>query len=113
MDRFMVVSADCHATATPDGYTEYLEPRYRDAYAEYRGHVAAVMEMFDKGAEDGGRLFSSEAVAEWYGSGIRRAVLERLVQVLDELTAETHRRHEALRRMPRRDGRGVRPKPRT
>ena len=56
---------------------------------------------------------SSEAVAEWYGSGIRRAVLERLVQVLDELTAETHRRHEALRRMPRRDGRGVRPKPRT
>ena len=68
MDRFMVVSADCHATATPDGYTEYLEDRYRDAYAEYRGHVAAIMEVFDKGAEDGGRLFSSEAVAEYKDS---------------------------------------------
>src|SRR5207245_924607 len=41
-----------------------------------------------------------EAVAHRYGSGVRRAVVEHLVQVLRELKKEMDRRYEVMRRLP-------------
>jgi predicted TIM-barrel fold metal-dependent hydrolase len=34
MERLMLVSCDCHAGASPEVYTDYLEPAFRDAYAQ-------------------------------------------------------------------------------
>src|SRR5215211_1326700 len=33
MERFVVISADCHAVGRPEDFTPYLEGEYRDAYA--------------------------------------------------------------------------------
>ena len=32
MDRFLVISSDCHAGLKPEDYREYLDPKYRDAF---------------------------------------------------------------------------------
>ncbi len=32
MDRFLVISADCHAGLPPEKYRDYLDPKYRDAF---------------------------------------------------------------------------------
>jgi predicted TIM-barrel fold metal-dependent hydrolase len=32
MDRFLVISSDCHAGLPPERYREYLDPRYREAF---------------------------------------------------------------------------------
>lgn len=32
MDRYLVISADCHAGLPPERYREYLDPQYRDAF---------------------------------------------------------------------------------
>ena len=33
MERFVVISADCHAVGRPDEFTPYLDEQYREAYA--------------------------------------------------------------------------------
>ena len=65
MDRFVVISADCHATARPDQYADYVEARFQQDFDEYRRQIDAVSVAFDKGVEEGGRLFSKEAVDEY------------------------------------------------
>jgi predicted TIM-barrel fold metal-dependent hydrolase len=32
MDRFLVISSDCHAGLPPDRYRDYLDPQYRDMF---------------------------------------------------------------------------------
>ena len=32
MDRYLVVSSDCHAGLPPEQYRDYLDPQYRDAF---------------------------------------------------------------------------------
>jgi predicted TIM-barrel fold metal-dependent hydrolase len=32
MDRYIVISSDCHAGLPPDQYRDYLDPQYRDAF---------------------------------------------------------------------------------
>ena len=32
MDRFLVISSDCHAGLLPEAYREYLDPQYREAF---------------------------------------------------------------------------------
>ena len=36
-ERFVVISADCHAGASMDTYGEYLEDEYQDRFAAWRG----------------------------------------------------------------------------
>ena len=40
MDRYLVISTDCHAGLPPGGYREYLDPQYRQAFDEWRGAYA-------------------------------------------------------------------------
>ena len=39
MQRFVVISADCHAVGRPDDFTQYLESKYVDAYASGQNFV--------------------------------------------------------------------------
>ena len=32
MDRYLVISSDCHAGLPPEKYRDYLEPKYREAF---------------------------------------------------------------------------------
>ena len=32
MDRYLVISSDCHAGLQPERYRDYLDPKYRDAF---------------------------------------------------------------------------------
>ena len=32
MDRYLVISSDCHAGLPPERYREYLDPKYREAF---------------------------------------------------------------------------------
>jgi predicted TIM-barrel fold metal-dependent hydrolase len=34
MDRYLVISSDCHAGLLPEKYRDYLDPKYRDAFDE-------------------------------------------------------------------------------
>src|SRR5437763_13370644 len=35
-DRYVVISADCHAGASMETYREYLDPAFRDEYNDWR-----------------------------------------------------------------------------
>jgi len=64
VDRFLVISSDCHAGLPPERYREYLDPQYRDAFdaalpiqlaatraAAAKFLVAEVNEQWRKGRE--------------------------------------------------------------
>ena len=66
MDRYLVISSDCHAGLPPEQYRDYLEPKYRDAFdvalpiqieatkeAAKKFLVADINEDWRKGAETG------------------------------------------------------------
>jgi len=36
-ERYVVISADCHAGGSIDAYSEYLDPAYKDDFAAWRG----------------------------------------------------------------------------
>jgi predicted TIM-barrel fold metal-dependent hydrolase len=67
VDRFVVISADCHAVGRPEDYTPYLESKYLDAYAASRDRRAEFAEGRARGSEEGGLLFSREALDEYHG----------------------------------------------
>ena len=67
MERFVVISADCHAVGRPDDFTPYLEAEYLDAYAESLEQRAEFAEGRAKASEDGGLLFSRETLDEYHG----------------------------------------------
>ena len=54
MQRFVVISADCHAVGRPDDFTQYLESKYVDAYAESLDTRADLAEERAKPSEEGG-----------------------------------------------------------
>jgi hypothetical protein len=72
MDRFTVISADCHAVGRPEHFTPYLEAKYLDAYAESQKVAAEDKEGRAKASEDGGQLFSRETLDEYHGRGDRK-----------------------------------------
>jgi len=49
--RYTIVSADCHAGGSSDDYAEYLDPAYRDAYAEWRQAYANPFRDLQDGAK--------------------------------------------------------------
>ena len=65
MDRFVMVSADCHAVGQHEDFARYMEARYLDDYAEHERQIQAFVEERARGVEDGGNLFSKEAVEEY------------------------------------------------
>lgn len=49
MDRYLVISSDCHAGLLPDQYREYVEPRYREAFdAALPLQIQAIEEAAEK-----------------------------------------------------------------
>ena len=68
MDRFVVISADCHAVGRPDDFRRIIESQYLDAYAESRRTASASSSRARraKASEDGGLLFSRETLDEYH-----------------------------------------------
>ncbi len=59
MDRYLVISSDCHAGLPPEQYREYLDPRYREAFdAALPIQNAAMLEAAKK-------FLIDEINAEW------------------------------------------------
>jgi predicted TIM-barrel fold metal-dependent hydrolase len=50
--RYTIVSADCHAGGSSDDYAAYLDPAYREEYAEWRGAYANPF----RDLQDGGKV---------------------------------------------------------
>ena len=48
MDRYLVISSDCHAGLPPERYREYLDPQYREAFD---AALPIQIEMTEKAAE--------------------------------------------------------------
>lgn len=65
MDRGIAISADTHASATPEGYVDYLDPQYREEYAQYNKLVNPHT-IFDTPFEDGGGIHSRAAIEEYH-----------------------------------------------
>ncbi len=40
MDRYLLISADCHAGGSIEQYREYLDPQYRDEFDAWRGRYS-------------------------------------------------------------------------
>jgi len=54
MERFVVISADCHAVGRPEDFAPYLDEAYRDAYTTSQRVRAEFAEGRAKASEDGG-----------------------------------------------------------
>jgi hypothetical protein len=67
MERFVVISADCHAVGRPDDFAQYLEATYLEAYAESLDTRAELADERAKPSEEGGLLFSRETLDEYHG----------------------------------------------
>jgi predicted TIM-barrel fold metal-dependent hydrolase len=64
-DRHTVISCDCHATARPEEYLQYVDAAYRDAY-EASVEVAEARAVSVAKAMDAGQsLFSKEGVEDF------------------------------------------------
>ena len=48
MDRYLVISSDCHAGLPPGGYREYLDPQYREAFDEALPATLALLKQASK-----------------------------------------------------------------
>ncbi len=48
MDRYLVVSSDCHAGLPPEQYRNYLDPKYRDAFESIIREGAASGDLTDR-----------------------------------------------------------------
>ena len=59
MERYLVISADCHAGLPAEGYREYLDPQYRDEFD--RQHAARLAAL----AQAGAALEMAEESAKW------------------------------------------------
>jgi len=65
MDRFVVISADCHAVGLPEHFRPYLESRYLDAYDASLQERSEGPDTRVTASEDGGLLFSREALEDY------------------------------------------------
>ncbi len=59
MDRYLVISSDCHAGLPPERYRDYLDPQYRE---EFDRQHAARMAMLQQAGE---RLEMAQESAQW------------------------------------------------
>jgi predicted TIM-barrel fold metal-dependent hydrolase len=59
MDRYLVVSSDCHAGLPPERYRDYLDPKYRDAFDVALPIQKQMME------EAGRRFLVADVNREW------------------------------------------------
>ena len=59
MDRYLVVSSDCHAGLPPEQYRDYLDPQYRDAFDVA---LPIQIEMTQQAAE---KFLVADINAEW------------------------------------------------
>jgi len=85
--REVVISCDGHATGRPDDYVPYIDPAYRDRYAEFAREVRARRAAQRKTMQEGKSLFTDEGSfgldeetgddrdGEW-NSAVRTRVLE-------------------------------------
>ena len=51
MERYLVISTDCHAGLPPGGYREYLDPQYREHFDVEIGVEIALLNYFLGGFE--------------------------------------------------------------
>ncbi len=58
--REIVISCDGHATGRPDDYVPYIDPAYRDRYAEFAREVKARRAAQRKAMQSGASLFTDE-----------------------------------------------------
>ena len=65
MDRFVLISADCHAVGRPDDFRPFIESQYLDAFDEENRKRIELAREARKASEDGGLLFSREALEEY------------------------------------------------
>jgi predicted TIM-barrel fold metal-dependent hydrolase len=81
MDRYLVISSDCHAGLPPERYRDYLDPQYRE---EFDRQHAARLAMLDKAGQ---RLEMAEETAKWAqdkGEGLSGAWdHDKRIEVLD------------------------------
>jgi predicted TIM-barrel fold metal-dependent hydrolase len=85
--RAVVISCDGHATARPADYTPYIEPAYRERYAEFARELTAQRAARRKAQQEGRSLFTDDGSfgldqetgddrdGEW-NSAVRTRVLE-------------------------------------
>jgi predicted TIM-barrel fold metal-dependent hydrolase len=85
--RPVIISCDGHATARPDDYVPYIEPKYRERYEEFATALKQQRAAARKARQDGTSLFTDEGSfgldeetgddrdGEW-NSRIRERVLE-------------------------------------
>jgi predicted TIM-barrel fold metal-dependent hydrolase len=59
MDRYVVISSDCHAGLPPERYREYLDPKYRDAFD------AALPIQLEETRKAAAKFLVAEVNAEW------------------------------------------------
>jgi predicted TIM-barrel fold metal-dependent hydrolase len=59
MDRYLVISSDCHAGLPPERYRDYVDPRYREAFDQ----ALPVQVRMTREAEK--RFLVAEVNAEW------------------------------------------------
>ncbi len=59
MDRYLVISSDCHAGLPPERYRDYLDPQYRDEFDRQHAARMALLE------QAGAALEMAEETAKW------------------------------------------------
>src|SRR5882762_6471088 len=60
MDRYLVISSDCHAGLPNEQYREWLDPEYRDAFDQSLADRARMMELAQRG------ILNEEFAEEWH-----------------------------------------------
>ncbi|MEX2100596.1 MAG: amidohydrolase family protein [Acidimicrobiia bacterium] len=66
MDRFVLISADCHAVGRPEDFRPFIEPQYLEVFDEENRKRLELAREARKASEEGGLLFSKEALEEYH-----------------------------------------------
>jgi predicted TIM-barrel fold metal-dependent hydrolase len=59
VDRYLVISSDCHAGLPNEEYRDWLDPQYREAFDAYMAERAAQLELATRG------MINEEFAEEW------------------------------------------------
>jgi predicted TIM-barrel fold metal-dependent hydrolase len=63
MDRFLLISADCHAGPMPDQARSYIDPKFRDAFDSWLADSAGLDRR--RAEHTGARIYGDEALGEF------------------------------------------------
>lgn len=69
-DRYLLISADCHAGPESGHYREYIDPEFREAYEEYLVNVAGMRGLL-AGNQGGRNQFVDRFLAETGDAGMQ------------------------------------------